>query len=102
MPPCLRPVWMAAAVAGEKDSGRTVVNGVPLNPGGTILLGHNDRLIIGNNNVLRVSCLSKKAESKVQDDEVDWQFAMKEVNAEIMSAMQNSEVRPHLPPSSEP
>ncbi|CAK4264713.1 unnamed protein product [Aphanomyces euteiches] len=59
------------------------VNGDFMKPDDQVHLKHNDRLILGNVNVLRVVVPSERREDS-QDMSFDWQFAMKEMNCKQM------------------
>ncbi|ETV97792.1 hypothetical protein H310_09144 [Aphanomyces invadans] len=62
-----------------------VVNGDFVPSGETRVLQHNDRLILGNVNVLRVVIPAQRTEENTGADATyDWQFAMKEMNCKQM------------------
>ncbi|OQR83118.1 kinesin-like protein [Achlya hypogyna] len=58
------------------------VNGEPVRDGDLRPFKHNDRVILGNSNVLRVVIPAERGES--DETGFDWQFAMKELNCRQM------------------
>ena len=88
---------------------RTVVNGSVLrsssmgrpiaSASGTVVLQHNDRVIFGNNNVLRVVIPSRRDACPLRDDEVDWQFAMNEVRGRDKARVSDWHGQPSATPT---
>ncbi|KDO30097.1 hypothetical protein SPRG_05288 [Saprolegnia parasitica CBS 223.65] len=60
------------------------VNGEPVKDGDIREFAHNDRVILGNANVLRVVIPSARVEPALDETSYDWQFAMKELNCKQM------------------
>jgi hypothetical protein len=77
----------AAASDGAHDDAlppRTCLNGQHLSPGATAPLKHNDRLVFGNNATFRY--VVPILETTNGDEGVDWEFAVAELNREVLSA----------------
>ncbi|EQC35875.1 hypothetical protein SDRG_06625 [Saprolegnia diclina VS20] len=60
------------------------VNGEPVKDGDIREFAHNDRVTLGNANVLRVVIPSARVEPALDETIYDWQFAMKELNCKQM------------------
>ena len=63
---------------------RTLLNGVSLAENVGVRVGHEDRVIFGNNSVFKFVFPGREGIGV----EVDWEFAMKEANKETLSKMQ--------------
>jgi len=77
------------AIKVSSPNARVLVNGKVQEVGSDQELHHNDRLAFGTNVIFKISVPS---ESKGDDDKYDFDFAMKEINNDMLNAMtQNNE-----------